>query len=439
MIDDSLPEDESNDNPDILITNITEYLVQIAEMRKLYSDEGDGQNFIFRGVKNCDYDVVPSIFRENLLSEEAKMGHRAYAKRPFEFREYDSAFERLTKLQHYGLNTRLLDVTFNPLVALFFACEKCKDENLDNKIEQKIDGVIYWRRGYCVLHDSTEVKILSTIAEMEFDTKITVESSFKKIVEMHVIPDDEIKKYENNNYQKFGEVLQSNYFVIPNSSNDRLIYQSGAFLLSGCININRNTNDISKSTIQKAISNLRHEFDPVRFIISGNSKEKILDELDMYNVNKSSLFPELEHQMDYIASQSKKFLKTSPVLFTRINWISEFDVINKTTHKKTATDTVIITNDETDETIIKSSVEKWTPPDIPSELVFKIFIDNLVVDWYKKEQVLSKIRTEINRNISSKMRYTADGSEKWANVIVNLVISDFNRYLHRKSNSDVSQ
>ena len=445
MTRDNLPENESDDNFEIPINNITEFLAQIAEMRENFPDEGDGQRFIFRGVKNCEYDVTPSIFRENLLSEEAKMGHLAYAKRPFEFREYDSAFERLTKLQHYGLCTRLLDVTFNPLVALYFACENCRKSNGDitdkseNEDDQNIDGVIYWRRGYCLLHDSTEVKILSAIAEMEFDIKITLKSCFDKLIELNVIPKDEIPKYEMNNYQMFVKVLQSNYFVIPNFSNERLIYQSGAFLLSGCIYINENSDDIGKSTIQKAVNNLRSEFDPFRFIISGNYKEKILDELDMYNINKSSLFPELEHQMDYIKSQSRKYLRPSAVLFSKVEWTSE-EAEEENKPEKSPTETItVIEKDETDESVIRSSVERWTPPGISSEPVFDIFIKNKVVDWYKREQIISKIRAEVNRSIDDSMRYTTDGSRKWSNVIVNMVISEFKEYLQRKEEKDKSQ
>ena len=37
--------------------------------------------------------------------------------------------------QHYGLSTRLLDVTFNPLVALYMAC--CEED------KQSCDGVVY--------------------------------------------------------------------------------------------------------------------------------------------------------------------------------------------------------------------------------------------------------------------------------------------------------
>ena len=41
---------------------------------------------------------------------------------PSAFKDYDNDFDILAKMQHYGIPTRLLDFTTNPLIALYFAC-----------------------------------------------------------------------------------------------------------------------------------------------------------------------------------------------------------------------------------------------------------------------------------------------------------------------------
>lgn len=91
------------------------------------ANEGSNERFFFRGQSNKNWDVRPCLFRENNLTIESDIISEACARAPFEFGGR-SAFERLTKLQHYGLPTRMLDVTLNPLVALYFACAKCEDK-----------------------------------------------------------------------------------------------------------------------------------------------------------------------------------------------------------------------------------------------------------------------------------------------------------------------
>jgi len=54
-------------------------------------------------------------FEENLINEFMR-------RRPDEFSENDGVFNIVAKMQHYGLHTRLLDVTGNPAVALYFVC-----------------------------------------------------------------------------------------------------------------------------------------------------------------------------------------------------------------------------------------------------------------------------------------------------------------------------
>lgn len=82
--------------------------------------------YYFRGEPSCDYNILPKIARadNNLLGKEKLIRKEMLRAFPDEFRSGSaSLIEQLIVMQHYGVPTRLLDVTRNFLVALYFACQ----------------------------------------------------------------------------------------------------------------------------------------------------------------------------------------------------------------------------------------------------------------------------------------------------------------------------
>ena len=59
-----------------------------------------------------------------LRKKESDMLLEVMSQRPEDFSGMNSALEQLVLAQHYGVKTRLLDVTRNPCVALFSACDE---------------------------------------------------------------------------------------------------------------------------------------------------------------------------------------------------------------------------------------------------------------------------------------------------------------------------
>ena len=84
---------------------------------------------LFRGLSNCRYDLIPALGRypseswiNSWLTVEKDLVQTAQQKFPILFPDSDYPVIRLAKLQHYGIPTRMMDVTENALVALYFAC-----------------------------------------------------------------------------------------------------------------------------------------------------------------------------------------------------------------------------------------------------------------------------------------------------------------------------
>lgn len=91
--------------------------------------------WFYRGHSDKSYELVPSLFRVNRTEswanwnriEEYIMRQFKAESRPFIKTIPTNEIEWLTMAQHYGLPTRLLDQSTNPLVALYFAVENYKN------------------------------------------------------------------------------------------------------------------------------------------------------------------------------------------------------------------------------------------------------------------------------------------------------------------------
>lgn len=88
----------------------------------------DGVGWFFRGQADVTWPLVPKAGRPEFHTGRDLGRFNVWCERAVAYRDLpDNEWERLAVAQHYGLATRLLDWTLNPLVATFFAVAELPD------------------------------------------------------------------------------------------------------------------------------------------------------------------------------------------------------------------------------------------------------------------------------------------------------------------------
>jgi hypothetical protein len=282
-----------------------------------------------------------SIFREKKwIENEHKMYREFILRNPNEFTNDMTTFDKLVKMQHYDLPTRLLDVSSNALMSLYFACEKYDKE------EDGVVTVFEVPKDNIEFFDSKKVSIISNIAvsepeslkhmlskssyeryinyasyfvkhqlyieeiEARFKNTEFENTEFKKSRELAGISDKSIEKslsildrqvkgfIESSNikrehfntsgidiYKNIGDTV----LVKPLLSNKRIVMQSGAFIIFGA-----SKEDNTKLKPSKLF------YKTTQIKIDKSSKNTILRQLEKLGISKDRVYPEMDKVADYV-------------------------------------------------------------------------------------------------------------------------------------------
>jgi hypothetical protein len=151
-------------------------------------------------------------------------------------------------MQHHGAPTRLLDFTWSPYVAAFFA--------LQNASEEAAIWAIF--------------------------PPGVLGNKFKTIRADQLATPDDIGPWTIGNYERYFQVNENNIVVIgePHRMNQRLIAQSGTFAMPGVLNT-----PIEQLVPPKYVK---------KIVIRKNARVAAMRELYQMNISEATLFPGLD-------------------------------------------------------------------------------------------------------------------------------------------------
>ncbi|HML72293.1 MAG TPA: FRG domain-containing protein [Macellibacteroides fermentans] len=273
------------------IGSIAQFLNELRNIPKPRNSE-----IYFRGHSDCEYKLTPSIYRnKKFIFNEHNLFKEFILRTPNDFMNDKSALEKLVKMQHYGLPTRLLDITSNPLVSLYFACESTDKKDGEVVVFNIPNNDIKY-------FDSDTVSILSNIAKRPSDFSIETIKSFdkkefnKKEAILYLL--HEIKE-EKSYFQPLivSSDIERTVAVKVKQSNSRIIKQSGALIIFG---INNEKSIPAKIPENWILNNKIGRTKKIEFIINKDQKKDLLNELNTLGINEASLFPELDNQAKYL-------------------------------------------------------------------------------------------------------------------------------------------
>lgn len=258
-------------------SHLEEYLNIFLHNARIVKAQGDSRTLFYRGQSNKGYSLTPSVFRKGLLSKEHTLISDMMLNSPDEFTGINNVLERLIKMQHYGLPTRLLDITLNPLVALYFACKDSPEQ----------DGEVLAFYDYIQRPTETNVRCLAALSEYNGSSERQM---------LGFLTD---RGFNNLEIVKLTSI--THIPIEAPLNNERIKRQHGAFLVVGM------RGDDSGNPFQKTMFDLKplliRDYDDGisrSIIIPKEYKPELLKELDAFGINHGFLFPELEHQAAYI-------------------------------------------------------------------------------------------------------------------------------------------
>ncbi len=272
---------------EITVNSILEYIGVVLQLHQTSPND----EFVFRGQADCNWPILPAIGRTinndaSLLQVEENLIELARYKIPIVFDRTMTPIDRLALLQHYGMPTRLLDVTSNPLVALYFACKREKEPNTDAEVivfERRVDDVKNVGIHQAIA-DTFRMRPHNTATIIDFYDEIMCDNTNVIINKIAKIDIAEI----------IINVIKNNImFVRSTEQLARQQAQQGSYILFAN-DICFEGDDYSEAHFIQRISDIPKDEDHIikRIIIPADSTHFIVNDLKKLGITDGTLFPD---------------------------------------------------------------------------------------------------------------------------------------------------
>nr|WP_279052592.1 FRG domain-containing protein [Acinetobacter tandoii] len=294
------------------ISDVPDFINKVIEINEIINNKNENREVFYRGHGKFSYELLPSLLREDpkgkgkvYLEGEHLLFRELLTTEPLSFSNDISGFDILTRMQHYGMPTRMLDISGNPLTALYFACE-----NLKNDEDGEVLLISVKKSDIC-FYDSDKISCLTNLAKLtasqkdllaQYIVKCQKNDPSKTLLDHTDLNEKVYEQYlhcilnEKPYFKPRIEIKDlKNIFCVKGRLNqERIIAQSGSFLIYGL-------------DAQELPENGNDDFTVHRIRIKKDDKEKILEELDLLKINQRTVYPSIDNSAKYIKNRLENF------------------------------------------------------------------------------------------------------------------------------------
>ena len=277
------------------ISSLSQFIEAIEKLKSYYPSGFIVNNpvacpFLYRGLSDNAYELLPSVFRETVDDIDGQViknpKYLAYAKEKSILQSFILEASGILNIptndllrwaeyaQHYGVPTRFLDWSRNPLVALFFACRDRKNK----------DGAVW------MMHGVNYKRFLSK--NLKIEDSITVKEIITDLLNDN--KDIEYPLLYTPYYVDARMSAQSSYFLVWGANKKPFEEMISADLY---MDLPETENGI------RMIGEAQQSDILFKFFIHADRKQPLLRELNMVGINEKTLFPGLDSIGRYVERQ----------------------------------------------------------------------------------------------------------------------------------------